>query len=340
MKTSGLILFILLLACGAPENKNTFKVEQASAPLFRDPLFDGAADPTIVFNDKKKEWVIYYTQRRATLNLTGTEYCYGTAIGIATSTDQGVTWNYSGTLKLPTPFKSENTFWAPQVFKDPKGQTYHLLVSYIHGIYSNWGGTRLIFHYQSSDLENWTQLNSTGLEGCIDASVFQLPDQRWKMWFKDENNGSFTYAALSQDLIHWRRTNRPEVNNRRHEAPVVFRFQNKYWMITDPTYESYTGLDVFESTDAEHWTLNNTILNTPGKRPDDNDQGRHADVQVINGRAYIFYFTHPGRIYLPDGNEDPDNNRYRYRRSSLQVAELEIIDGKIFCNRDKFSLKP
>ena len=337
MKNTFILLFFFLLACNAPENHRAFKIENAPAPLFRDPVFDGAADPTVIFDSAKNEWLIYYTQRRATLELTGTEYCYGTAIGVAASSDQGATWHYKGKLNLPAPFESENTFWAPQVFKNPKDQTYHLLVSYIHGVYSNWGGTRLIFHYQSKDLEKWEQLDSTGLEGCIDASVFQLPDNSWKMWFKDEQRGSFTYAAVSRDLITWKRTDQVEVNNRHHEAPVVFWYQDKYWMITDPTYESYTGLDVFESTDAMHWSFNNTILNTPGSRPDDNDQGRHADVQVINNRVYIFYFTHPGRIYLSNGNEDPDENRYRYRRSSLQVAELELKAGKIYCNRNKYS---
>ena len=97
-------------------------------------------------------------------------------------------------------------------------------------------------------------------------------------------------------------------------------------MITDPTYESYTGLDVFESTDAIHWSFNNTILNTPGSRPDDNDQGRHADVQVINNRVYIFYFTHPGRIYLSNGNEDPDELLAEYQR---QLAELQQVRDKL-----------
>ena len=127
-----------------------------------------------------------------------------------------------------------------------------------------------------------------------------------------------------------------EVKNRHHEAPIVFKWKGFYWMITDPTYESYTGLDVFISSDATHWTFNNTILNEPGIRPDDIDQGRHADVKIINDQAIIIYFTHPGRIYLEDLNEDPDHGVYRYRRSSLQAAELEFVNGKIICNRNKY----
>ena len=44
----------------------------------------------------------------------------------------------------------------------------------------------------------------------------------------------------------------------------------------------------------------------------------------------MFYFTHPGRI--PE-NKGIDN--FETRRSSIQVAELEYINGEIICNRDK-----
>ena len=72
-------------------------------------------------------------------------------------------------------------------------------------------------------------------------------------------------------------------------------------------------------------------------RPDDNDQGRHADVQVVGDRAVLFYFTHPGRIYLDGGGREvADEDSYRCRRSSLQVAELEWVDGKLLCARDKY----
>ena len=47
---------------------------------------------------------MFYTQRRANMTkLKSVEYCYGTAIGIATSKNNGVTWEYSGVLSLPQP---------------------------------------------------------------------------------------------------------------------------------------------------------------------------------------------------------------------------------------------
>ncbi|MBE0698764.1 MAG: glycosyl hydrolase, partial [Anaerolineaceae bacterium] len=38
----------------------------APAPLFRDPIYDGAADPTIIWNREEKSWWLLYTNRRAT----------------------------------------------------------------------------------------------------------------------------------------------------------------------------------------------------------------------------------------------------------------------------------
>jgi len=37
----------------------------ASKPLFRDPVFDGAADPVVVWNRQERKWFMFYTNRRA-----------------------------------------------------------------------------------------------------------------------------------------------------------------------------------------------------------------------------------------------------------------------------------
>ncbi len=314
-----------------------FLINQTPAPLFRDPLYDGAADPSVIWNNQTKEWLIFYTSRRATTEANNVTYCYGTAIGIAASSNFGKTWHYKGAAKLPQPDTGLNTFWAPVVFQNPIDKNYHMYVVYIKGVYSDWGGLSRILHYESKDLQHWKQIGVDIAADYIDPCVFKLPNGTWKMWLKN-NKTATTYAATSTDLQHWKFADTAEVKNRQHEAPIVFFWHNSYWMITDPCYDSYTGLDVFRSTDATHWTYNNTILDTPGIRPDDGDQGRHADVQIVNNKAYVFYFTHPGRVYPKKGDEDQDSNRLRYRRSSLQVAELEYVNGKIICNRNKYAL--
>jgi len=335
-----LTLSIFLIGCNNVQKKHPprFDVEKAPAPLFRDPVFDGAADPSVLWNQETGEWWIFYTQRRASRVFNNVAYCYGTAVGIVVSSDYGETWEYRGAAKLPAINSGNDTFWAPQVMYDAKNDTYHMFVTYINGIFSNWGGEREMHHYISNDLKTWKSTKSIGTEGCIDAMVYPLHNGTWKMWYKDEQNGHYIASAISDNLIDWKHLGKIEIDNRHSEGPTVFEWKGKYWMVTDPTYVERTGLDVFSSEDAINWEFNNTILNNEGMRNDDNEQGRHADVKIVDDRAFIFYMTHPGRIYK-DGTEVDETNLVRYQRSSLQMAELEYQDRKIVCNRNKYLLQ-
>lgn len=86
----------------------------APAPLFRDPVTDGAADAVLICNREEKKWRMLYTQRRANVESPDVAYCYGNDIGIATAEDNGQTFVYRGTLNLEFE-KGRNTFWAPDV---------------------------------------------------------------------------------------------------------------------------------------------------------------------------------------------------------------------------------
>lgn len=66
------------------------------APLFRDPIYDGAADPVIIWNRQEESWWIFYTNRRAAGVNHGVSYMHGSDIGIASSADCGRTWTYRG----------------------------------------------------------------------------------------------------------------------------------------------------------------------------------------------------------------------------------------------------
>src|SRR6187402_3820224 len=93
---------------------DTIKMHKAPAPLYRDPVYDGAADPVVIYNRDKKEWWMFYTQRRANMQTANVAFCYGTAIGVATSNDHGQTWVYKGTPALEFE-EGLNTFWAPDI---------------------------------------------------------------------------------------------------------------------------------------------------------------------------------------------------------------------------------
>ena len=290
----------------------------AEAPAFRDPVTDGAADPCVVFNRQEKVWYMFYTQRRANTESCDVAYCYGNKIGVACSDDNGRSWYYRGTLDLDFE-NGHNTFWAPDVVYY-KGK-YHMFVTYIRGVRNHWGGASKMMHYTSVDLWKWKCEGACKLpkEGVIDATLAQLPSGKWRMWFKWDSK---SYFADSDDLFKWTGADKPAVSDHPHEGAKAFKFGSHYWLVVD----EWAGMGVYRSDDFDHWTRQEgRILDTRSNRRDDGPSGSHGDVVVVGDRAWVFYFTHPGRKRHPDANHDAnDNIPYEHRRSSIQVAELEI----------------
>jgi hypothetical protein len=299
-------------------------LHKAPAPMFRDPVYDGAADPVVFWNRNEKEWWMYYTQRRANENTADVAYCYGNSIGIASTDDHGKNWVYRGTLNLEFEH-GKNTFWAPDVvYSNGK---YHMFLAYIKGVRNHWGGKARMAHYTSDNAWDWKfeGLVTLSSENVIDATLFQAENGIWKMWYKDEAAGSFTSLAESSDLFNWTWRPKPIIADQPHEGPNVFRFQGSYWMITD----QWAGMGVYRSSDLEKWVKQEKpVLAGASNRPEDTPSGAHGDVVVVGDQAYIFYFTHPGRQSHSKATLDADGKYpYSEKRSSVQVAELVVING-------------
>jgi len=304
----------------------------ARAPLFRDPIHDGAADPTIIWNREEKSWWILYTNRRANVDGRGVAWVHGTDIGIASSTDGGQSWLYRGILNGLEFERGRNTFWAPEVLWCEG--LYHMYVSYVRGVPYDWSGDRRIVHMTSNNLWDWRleRVLTLSSSRVIDACVARLPHGVWRMWYKDEANESHSYAADSPDLYHWTVVG-PVITDCAHEGPNVFQFQGAWWMITD----HWHGLGVYRSDDAEHWVRQEDILAQPGQRRDDAALGHHADVLAQGEQALIFYFTHPEeRAAAAESRPGfEDMVPYARRRTSLQVARLVVRGGQLTCDRDE-----
>lgn len=301
-------------------------MKTANSPLFLDPIHNGAADPVVIYNKEKGTHYMLYTARRADVEEDGVMWVHGTDIGIAESTDGGNSWEYVGICKGLEYESGKNTYWAPEVIRYKK--LYHMYVSYVPGVPADWNHPRYILHYTSTDLINWnfeSKLNLSS-EKVIDACIFQMPNGVFRMWYKDELNGSHSYYADSTDLYNWE-VKGCAVDDVPHEGANVFEFGGKYWLITD----CWNGLDVYYSDDLTHWTKQNErILEVGGTRRDDGVMANHADVVVCSDKAYIFYFTHPDRQ-----KELIENNIGNEKRTAIQVAELEVTDGKLVCDRNK-----
>jgi sucrose-6-phosphate hydrolase SacC (GH32 family) len=320
-------LLLLLPALPAAETAATDLGPVAPKPLFRDPIHDGAADPVLVWHRGERKWFMLYTNRRANVpGLRGVSWVHGTLIGIAESPDDGATWKYRGTARIPLGAPGVDSHWAPDVVYH--AGHYHMFLSFVPGMHEDWGGTRFIHHLTSTNLFDWRDEGRLKLasERVIDATVFQMPDGAWRLWYNNEPDRKAIHLAESPDLFHW--TDKGKVvGDRSGEGAKVFRWRDKYWMIVD----QWQGCGVYRSDDATKWERQPTnLLAQPGQGPDDQVKGGHADVVVSGDRAFLFYFTHPGRRG-PDANRDTTEQR----RSSIQVVELRHTDGWLTCDRDQ-----
>ena len=306
----------------------------APKPLFRDPVYDGAADPVLVWNRADKKWNMFYTNRRANVpGLPRVAWVHGTRIGIAESADGWATWKYVGTAGIDygTP---DYTHWAPEIV-DFNG-IYHMYLSIVPGIFEDWNAPREIIHLTSPDLRKWKyestlQLNS---DRVIDPSIARLPDGGWRMWYKNERakDGSLYYAD-SPDLYTWTSKGNaiPAVGG---EGPKIFPWKGSYWLIADV----WNGLAVFRSADCLHWTRQSAnLLQEAGAIETDRAKGDHCDVVESGGRAWLFYFTH-------QGGKDAEGKEPGWQKHSvIQVVELEHKDGVLTCDRNRpthIDLKP
>lgn len=178
----------------------TAKTERiiADKPLYRDPMHDGAANPVIIWNRQAGKWFMYYTNRRANApDGEGVAWVHGTRIGIATSDNGGVSWQYLDTCDIQYRVTGEYTFWAPEVIE--QNRLYHMYLTYVPGIFSDWGHPRWIVHLTSEDGISWEFQSRLALasEKVLDACVIQMPVGMWRMWYNNEAYGKSMYYADS-----------------------------------------------------------------------------------------------------------------------------------------------
>ncbi|BBB60871.1 hypothetical protein UNDKW_2598 [Undibacterium sp. KW1] len=303
----------------------------AARPLFRDPIMDGAADPVLVRNTALGKWWMFYTNRRANANdVPGVAWVHGTRIGIAESDDNGANWHYLGEADIELPPSMgglESTHWAPEIIRADDG-SYHMFLTVVPGIFNDWKHPRYMVHLRSQDLRHWRNARVLQLasDRVIDATVLRLPEGGYRMWYNNEVDKKSIYYADSVDLEKWIDKGKA-VGDQSGEGPKVFRWKEQWWMITDV----WRGLAVYRSDDLLSWKrqVGGNLLEIPGHGEDDGVIGGHPDVVVNGDRAFLFYFTHPGKR-----GADQKKDGKEQRRSSLQVVELLLTEQGLQVDRD------
>ncbi|GLI26229.1 glycosyl hydrolase [Agromyces rhizosphaerae] len=313
----------------------------AAAPgeIYRDPLYDGATDPTVVV-DSAGTWWMHYTQRRANHPNPGpgVAWVHGSRIGVARS-DDGLRWEYRGTLE-PTsdgltlregapPATVDATHWAPDVIHD--GARWRMYLTEIDGVPTEWPGhARRIVEYVSDDLAHWRRRGALELDSdrAIDAAVARCPDDLWRLWYKDEAADSVTKVQVSADLATWE-PGGTAIGGRPHEGPYAFELGGRWWLLTD----EWRGMAVHHSPDAVNWQRQggpeDVILGESGPASAGVQIGRHGMVVVRGAEARLYYFTHPWW----DGSEVADADAAHQRRSAVHVARLRVDQGRLVCER-------
>ena len=334
MKKIAILCFAIIfgwVASISPKAAAETVLNGAPKPLYRDPVYDGAADASLVFDHARKEWVMFYTNRRASLKFADPKdvsWVHGTPIGMARSVN-GLQWRFAGQATFPKACSGE-TLWAPELYYE--AGTYHMWLTVVPGIYRRWGGaTSKIVHLTSSDLRQWACSDTvdTGSQRSIDASVIKLGSAHYRLWYKDERAGSRLFALDSPDLRSWTKVLDKPVIDTNAEGPKVFLFKGFYWMIAD----KWDGLLVLRSKDGLKWDLqSDKILRDAGTMATDRAKGQHPDI-IVTGkgksqRAFIYYFVHQGQE--PQGQTDP----YWNQRTVIQVAELVYKDASLSVDRN------
>lgn len=328
---------------------NKFK-HSPPAPLFIDPNYYGSCDPEVIWNESDQQWYIYYTARRPALENTWLQ----TPIGVASSPDM-INWTFRGYCQFDGIGGTKDapaTYWAPaMIVDDGKLHMFATFKEDLEPSLGAWGGPGRIRHFETSlddPIDGWTTVGDLhdATLNTIDATVYKLED-KFHLWFKGKPRGAKQnqlYHLTSLDLYEWQKAkltasdvfNPAVTGSGFEEAPYIFQWQGKHWLITDP----HLGLFVYQSEDGIHWDFQGTILEAGGTRALDNNMARHCSVALVDDRAFIFYHVEPWRRYDLEQKKGKDRIRIfdqplKNRRSVLQVAELKIEDERLVCDRDQ-----
>ena len=206
-----------------------------------------------------------------------------------------------------------------------------MFVSYIRGVPDQWAGhARHIHHYVSKDLVNWDHRGPLALSSdrVIDAAVHPHPGGGYRMWYKDEADGSSTGRSTA---LTWK-CGTALSESCGHRA--VMRARTSFGSAV------LTGLSSTRGTAS--WPTAQTTCPIGARRAGSLTPPvpARAVVKMTSARACIAtwlstaiapsLFTSRSR-----GGPTRPGRPYPARRSSVLAAELGAEDGELVCDRGR-----
>lgn len=326
--------------------------EACPVPLYTDPVYKGAADPEVIWNEHEEEWWMFYTSRRAV--------CEGAplpalAIGVAVSKDWKQ-WKHKGYIKIDgvggEPMGGD-VLWAPGIVKE--GKRYHMFLTFKkgNGRGGRWGiPESLLLHLQApaDDLLNgWQTYKIMHVPfSSIDATLVKK-DGIWNLYHRDIVKGQkgvntfrVTTDNLDKPADKWKYMGpaKGDVNDIKltgygyQEAPYAFFWKGYYWLMTDHTS---AGFPVYRSEDLESWKFMGELMKEDGEHELQKGPVRHPGVVVLGERAFVFYFCQP---FLDKKNKQAADRRPDEQTCYVHVTELFYKEGKLTADRNKKVIPP
>ena len=209
----------------------------AALPFYRDPLFDGAHDPEIVWNEQENCYWLLYLQNRYNIPLSDPAPLGQTSltdIGLASSPDGGRSWVYRGVaegLDVPASKRADKlppsgtqqyggaTWWRPAVTR--ANGTYHAFWVMWEPGRGMWGPDNSanpsctkdcananwnVVHYTSDNLKQWRYNQTVRRDSfAYDSDVFRLADGRYILFSSGQTRAvrGNPKPLQSRDLFHW-----------------------------------------------------------------------------------------------------------------------------------------
>ena len=171
------------------------------------------------------------------------------------------------------------TYWAPEVIWFDG--TYHMYLSYVPGIFTDWNHPREIVHLTSKDGVKWATVAKLDLQ--VRTSHRRLRDPAPERHMAHVVQGrNISPAACLTPTVRTCTTGNPRAPRLRTLAakgPKVIHWKGNYWLIADCWQN---GMRVWSSDDCLNWKPQEEAL-----------FGSHGDVVVSGGRAWWFYFGGP-----------------------------------------------